>query len=118
MHIVLAANFVRSDRPDKAEAALKGISKDSLNEMGLYNLGCVYALFAPALGKNLENAQAAERQKRADEYASRALDVLRQAVSKGFGNLPLMQTDHDLDGLRSRDDFKKLVAELEQKAKK
>jgi len=29
-----------------------------------------------------------------------------------------MQTDHDLDSLRPRDDFKKLLAELEQKAKK
>jgi hypothetical protein len=46
------------------------------------------------------------------------MDVLRQAVANGFGNVPLIQTDHDLDSLRSRDDFKKLLAELEQKAKK
>jgi tetratricopeptide (TPR) repeat protein len=119
IHIILAGNYARSDRPDKAENVLKGISKDSLNEMGLYNLGCVYALFAPTLEKSLEkDAHAAERKKRADEYASRAMDVLRQAVAKGFGNVPLMQADHDLDILRPRDDFKKLLAELAQKAKK
>ena len=52
------------------------------------------------------------------QYASRAMDVMRQAVAKGFGNARLMQTDHDLDCLRSRNDFKKLLAEVEQKAKK
>jgi serine/threonine protein kinase/tetratricopeptide (TPR) repeat protein len=119
IRIVLAGNYARSDHPDKAEGVLKGISKDALNVMGLYNLGCVYALFAPAPGKSPEkHADAAERQKRADEYAARAVDVLREAVAKGFGNVPLMQTDHDLDSLRSRDDFKKLLAELEQKLKK
>jgi eukaryotic-like serine/threonine-protein kinase len=118
LHIVLAGTYARSGRLDKAEAVLKGTSKGALNEMGLYNLACVYALFAPAPGKNVDpHAQAAERQKRADEYASLAMDVLRQAVTKGFGNAPLMQTDHDLDSLRSRSDFKKLLAELEQKAK-
>jgi hypothetical protein len=98
---------------------LKGISKDSLNQRGLYNLACAYAILAATHGKNLEKqAPAAERQQHAGEYASCAMDVLRQAVAKGFGNARLMQTDHDLDCLRSRDDFKTLLAEVEQKAKK
>jgi serine/threonine-protein kinase len=118
IRIVLAGNYARSNRQDKAEAMLNGISKGSLNALGLYNLGCVYALLAPAIGKNLVNADAVECQKRADDCAARAMDALRQAMAKGYGNLQLMHTDHDLDSLRSRDDFKKLVTELEQKAKK
>jgi serine/threonine-protein kinase len=118
IRIILAGSYIRGNRQDKAEAVLKEISKDSLNMLGLYNLGCVYALLAPAIGKNLVNANAVECQKRADECAARAMDALRQAMAKGYGNLQLIQTDHDLDSLRSRDDFKKLVTELEQKAKK
>jgi serine/threonine protein kinase/tetratricopeptide (TPR) repeat protein len=119
IYIVLAVGHVRSDRPDKGEAILNGISKDSLNQVGLYNLACAYAVFAATHGKSIaKHAAAAERQKRADEFASRGLDILRQAVAKGFGNVRLMQTDHDLDCLRSRNDFKKLLAEVERNAKK
>jgi tetratricopeptide (TPR) repeat protein len=118
-YIVLAGAYVRSDRPDKAEAVLKRISKDSLNQTGLYNLACTYAVFSAAHEKNLgKPAQPAERQQRAGEYASRAMDTLGHAVAKGFGNVRLMQTDHDLDCLRSRNDFKRLLAEVELKAKK
>jgi serine/threonine protein kinase/tetratricopeptide (TPR) repeat protein len=117
-YIVLAGGYLRSDRTEKGEAVLKRISKYSLNQGGLYNLACAYALIAAAHGKNLDQqGHAAERQQRAGEYASRAMDILRQAVAKGFGNTRLMQTDHDLDYLRSRDDFKMLLAEVEQKAK-
>ena len=37
------------------------------------------------------------------------------AVDAGFTNAGHMQTDADLSPLRERDDFKKLVAELEAK---
>jgi serine/threonine protein kinase/tetratricopeptide (TPR) repeat protein len=119
VHIVLASEYARTDRRDEAEAVLKGIAKDSLNAIGLYNLACLHALCAQSPGKNPEKqAPAADRQKRAEEHASRAMDVLRQAVAKGFGNAQLLRTDHDLDSLRSRDDFHKLLAELERNAKK
>jgi hypothetical protein len=43
--------------------------------------------------------------------------LLREAVSKGFKNVVHMKKDPDLDPLRQREDFKKLVAELEGKGK-
>jgi serine/threonine protein kinase/tetratricopeptide (TPR) repeat protein len=119
LYIVLAVGYARSDRPDKSEALLEAISKDSLNHMGLYNLACACAILAVAQEKKLEKqARSAERQERGEVYAARALGVLREAVAKGFLNVQLMRTDHDLDGLRSRKDFKKLLAEMEQRAKK
>lgn len=45
-------------------------------------------------------------------YADRAVAVLGQAVAQGFDNPDLYQTDPALDPLRSRDDFKKLLADL------
>jgi len=50
--------------------------------------------------------------------AKRAIALLRQAVAKGYQDAEHMKNDHDLKALRERDDFKKLVAELEAKAKK
>jgi hypothetical protein len=47
--------------------------------------------------------------KLAEQYASRAVDLLRQAVAKGYKDV-----GPDLDVLRSRDNFKKLMAELEE----
>ena len=45
------------------------------------------------------------------------MDTLRRAVAAGFRNVGSFRTDPDLDALRSRDDFKKLVGELEEEAK-
>jgi hypothetical protein len=42
---------------------------------------------------------------------------LRDAVAKGYKDAAHMKKDTDLDPLRSREDFKKLVAELEAGAK-
>ena len=44
--------------------------------------------------------------------------MLREAVAKGYKDADHMQTDKDLDPLRTREDFKTVVAELAAKAKK
>jgi len=46
-----------------------------------------------------------------------AMKMLRDAVSKGYRDVAHMKKDTDLDPLRQREDFKKLVAELEKKGK-
>jgi serine/threonine protein kinase len=48
-------------------------------------------------------------------YGDAAMKLLREAVSKGFKEVAHMKKDTDLDPLRQREDFKKLVAELESK---
>jgi tetratricopeptide (TPR) repeat protein len=70
----------------------------------LYNFACVYAV---ASGKNADKKQ---------EYADRAMDLLRQAVKAGWKDAAHMKKDTDLDSLRGREDFKKLLQELEGKA--
>ncbi len=44
------------------------------------------------------------------------MKMLREAVSKGYKDVAQMKKDTDLDPLRQREDFQKLVAELEGKA--
>ncbi len=44
-----------------------------------------------------------------------AIDWLKQAVAAGYKDVEHMKKDTDLDPLREREDFKKLIAELEAK---
>jgi hypothetical protein len=53
-------------------------------------------------------------QARANQEANRAMALLQQAVSKGYTSAQVKQ-DKDLDPLRDRDDFKKLITDLEAK---
>ena len=45
-------------------------------------------------------------------YGNAAMKLLREAVSKGYKDVPHMKKDSDPDPLRQREDFRQLVAEL------
>jgi serine/threonine protein kinase/tetratricopeptide (TPR) repeat protein len=56
----------------------------------------------------------AEKDKKvADTYAERAVATLRKASTKGFRDAKRLKASDDLEVLRSREDFQKLIAELE-----
>ena len=55
---------------------------------------------------------AAERKAHADQ----AMALLRKAVDAGYHDIRTFRTEDALDPLREREDFKKLLAELEQKS--
>jgi tetratricopeptide (TPR) repeat protein len=50
-------------------------------------------------------------------YGDAAMRLLRDAVSKGWKDVAHMKKDTDLDPLRQREDFGKLIADLEGKGK-
>jgi serine/threonine protein kinase len=85
---------------DEAEEVLKA---GPVNENLLYNVACVFAL---ASAHATEPAQV-------KGYAGRAVALLGRAIAKGYKDVAAMRKDADLDPLRSRSDFKKLLAELE-----
>jgi serine/threonine protein kinase len=58
-----------------------------------------------------------QREESAQFYTNAALKLLRDAVSKGYQDVAHIKKDTDLDPLRPRDDFQKLVAQLEGKGK-
>jgi serine/threonine protein kinase/tetratricopeptide (TPR) repeat protein len=76
---------------------------DTLGSM--YNVGCVHALMIPKSSNGAKEADV-------------AMDWLKQAVAAGYKDVELFKRDTDLDALRQREDFKKLVAELEAGSKK
>jgi serine/threonine-protein kinase len=83
----------------------------------LYSVACELALCVPLVAKGkaqLTPAEQTERQK----YANLAMGTLEQAIDSGFNDVEHMKKDKDLDPLRSDDNFKKLLQQLEDKAKK
>jgi len=58
-----------------------------------------------------------QRKEVAELYSDAAMKLLRDAVSKGYRGVAHMKKDTDLDPLRQREDFQKLVTELEGKGK-
>ena len=58
-------------------------------------------------------AERAERK----HYADRAVEEFRLSLADGFVDVPLFLKDEDLDPIRDRDDFKKLLAEAQQAEK-
>jgi serine/threonine protein kinase/tetratricopeptide (TPR) repeat protein len=55
----------------------------------------------------------ARRKELAQTYTEQALALLRQAVTRGFKDVARVKKDLDLEPLRTREDFRKLLANLE-----
>jgi tetratricopeptide (TPR) repeat protein len=81
-----------------------------------YYAACGLSLCVPIVAKH-DKLDDKQRKKAAQFYGDAAMKLLRDAVSKGFKDVPHMKKDTDLAPLRQREDFQKLVAELEGKGK-
>jgi len=83
---------------------------DKLNRTdgdSLYNAACFHSVCAAVIR--------AKKNQNPDEQADRSMACLSKAVAAGYADVEHMRKDKDLDALRDRDDFKKLVADLEAK---
>jgi hypothetical protein len=81
----------------------------------LYNAARYRAVTAAVIrGTGLQSVQRAQE---AAAEADRAMAWLKQAVAVGYKDAAHMKQDPDLDPLRGREDFQKLIAELELKTK-
>ena len=81
-----------------------------------YDAGCALALCIPVVEKD-DPLNAEKRQAAVQFYGDQAMAMLRDAVAKGFKDAEHMKKDKDLDPLREREDFQKLLAEVEAKQK-
>jgi tetratricopeptide (TPR) repeat protein len=77
----------------------------------LYNAACYRAVTAAVVRVDPKPA-GTDATRLATEEADRAMAWLRKAVAAGFMNVEHMKQDNDLDALRQREDFKRLLAEL------
>jgi serine/threonine protein kinase/Flp pilus assembly protein TadD len=99
-----ATTRVNAGQVAEAVAEVAALTKiASWNAGQWYDLACVYAV---ASGKSADKKQ---------EYADRALELLHRAVKAGWKDAAHIKKDTDLDPLRGREDFQKLIGELEKK---
>lgn len=109
-----ATSRIQAEHVAGAVAEVAELTAPGANATGLanwnadqwYDFACVYAV---ASGK-LTDKQ--------DEYAKRAVELLQQAVKAGWEDASQMKQDANLDPLRDREDFQKLLAELEKEPEK
>jgi tetratricopeptide (TPR) repeat protein len=84
------------------------------------NAARVLSLSSAAVRQDAKLSES-EQNRLAQQYARRAVDLLSQAQKAGYFDNPAsvnrLKKDTDLEPLRSRDDFVKLVTELEEKHK-
>jgi serine/threonine protein kinase len=98
---------VRAGQVAAAIEEAEEVAKNA-DSLVLYNVACVYALASvPTKANPISPEQQAK-------YAERAIALLHQAVAKGYKDVRNMKNDEDLKSLRQRDDFKKLLSEMQQ----
>jgi hypothetical protein len=96
-----ADSGVRSGRIASAVAEIAELAKSGKwTSSEWYQFACVYAL---ASSKSADKKH---------EYADRAMELLRRAVKAGYNDAAHLAKNNDLDALRQRDDFKKLLLSL------
>jgi serine/threonine-protein kinase len=101
--LAYAGDYTQAVAEANTLAQAKDVSADIL-----YDMACVCSLSSAGVKNDA---------KLADRYATRAVELLRQAVAKGWKDIDHLKKDTDLDPLRSRDDYKQLMKEMEPKPK-
>jgi serine/threonine protein kinase/tetratricopeptide (TPR) repeat protein len=81
-----------------------------------YTSACLFA-GCTRLAATDDRLSEGERKERSSAYGDRALAALRQAIDRGFKDVAQRTKDANLEPLRSRADFQKLLAEVEAKGK-
>jgi tetratricopeptide (TPR) repeat protein len=89
-------------------ACVRELARD-LSATESYDLACTLAFAAKT-----RDEHSVER----TTFLDLALTVLRSSLKKGLRDAERMQHDRNLDTLRGRDDFKKLIVEADSKAKR
>jgi hypothetical protein len=111
--ILRAKHFQKSGDPAGCRATAEMWEKlNRTDAVSLYSAACYRAVTA-AVQARTPGADAARLAK---DDADRAMRWLTKAVAAGYKDAAHMRQDIDLDILRDRDDFRKLLADLEKKS--
>ena len=95
-----------------AEEAEAVVRQGDVGALIVYNAACVLSL-ASAAADHDTKLSPTDRTGLKARYADRAIDLLHKAIAKGYRNPRIIKEDRDLDPLRARQDFQKLLADLE-----
>ncbi len=117
----LAESRLRRFRKDKDAAGCLAAAAEyealkRTDAGALYDAACNRAVCAAVILED-PKTPGADAPRLAKEQADLAMAWLHKAVAAGFKDAEHMKQDKDLDVLREREDFKKLLAELQAKKK-
>ena len=101
-----AKNYLESEKKSKvtiASQAVERVAKHAVSASDFYNVACCFSLFVRSA---VEESDQELNALRADEF-------LKLAIEKGWDDVERFKNDTDLEPVRARDDFKKLLAKLE-----
>jgi serine/threonine protein kinase len=94
------------------------LTEGKAQPVNVFQFGCYYVCCSAAAAQDARLAPA-EREKLADQYVRRGVELLRRAQAAGYfrdpARLARMKENKDLDAARGREEFKTLLAELEAK---
>jgi tetratricopeptide (TPR) repeat protein len=79
----------------------------------LYRAACIRAITATVCAKNA-SPSTTQTIPLANEHAERAMKWLQKAVAAGYKDAERLKKNKDFDALREREDFKKLLTELDK----
>jgi len=106
----------RGKYADAAATAEKLVALDSTDGDGVYWAAGGYALCSAAVAAKPPAEVSADEKQLSERYAARAVELLKQTEAAGYfknaNNRIALQYEHNLDALRSRDDFKNLLSEV------
>jgi tetratricopeptide (TPR) repeat protein len=94
------------------QAAEAWEKRNRTDAVSLYNAARLRAILADALQASDKSSKTS---KQADAEANSAMAWLTKAAAAGYTNVSQLKKDSAIKVLRNRDDFKKLLAELEAK---
>jgi tetratricopeptide (TPR) repeat protein len=118
--VVRAATLARVGEHKRAVAEVEALATNrQAPPADLCSLACACALSVEAVRRDA-GSPSAQRGALAEHYGARAVELLGKAKAAGFfkdaANRQELKNDPDLQSLRSRDDFQKLLAEVEKQA--
>jgi len=106
LRLLRAESLIGIGQHQKAIEEVSAVaSRNNVSAETYFDAACVLALASAAVKDD---------PKLQDQYAARAVELLRQAVAKGYKDIDRLKKDDDLKALRDREDFKKLLADLEK----
>jgi tetratricopeptide (TPR) repeat protein len=113
--LALAQTLLELNHPAEAAGALADLVQSAPAGWTDYHLAAACLGRCAGLAEKDETLPAAKREELARAYGDRAVELLRQGIAQGYKDGDYLKTAVEFQPLRSRDDFKKLVAELEKK---
>jgi tetratricopeptide (TPR) repeat protein len=106
----------RGDHAQATAVAEAVARQGDLNAGHLYDLACAFAQSSAAADRD-PKLSPADRARLKARHADQAMNFLQKAVAEGWRFPGILKTDPDVDPLQARDDFRKLLAELERETK-